>query len=122
LTCAMPGILTNSSNRLRSKSSCRTSASASRRSLWIRSSKDATERFRDLLLLRKHVHRVFAVVFFGKETRDALLAPYLFPGTLRVHAEMGVSRLDVAVDCLSRNHSRRIITVVNDGPRHTAED
>ena len=46
LTCAMPGMPTNSSYRLRIRSSCRTSAIASRRSLWIRSSRDATERFK----------------------------------------------------------------------------
>jgi len=43
LTCAMPEMLTNSSKCLWSKSSCRTSVIASRRSLWIRSSRDATE-------------------------------------------------------------------------------
>jgi hypothetical protein len=46
LTCAMPGMPTNSSYRLRIRSSRRTSAIASRRSLWIRSSRDATERFK----------------------------------------------------------------------------
>jgi hypothetical protein len=61
-------------------------------------------------------------VFFCKEARDPFQAPYLFPGTLRMLAEMCVSLLDLAVDGFSRSDGRRIIAVVNDGPRHAAED
>jgi hypothetical protein len=75
-----------------------------------------------LALLREHIHRIFAIVLLREETRDSLLAPDFLPCALRVKSKVRITLFNMAIDGFGCGHRRRIVAVVDDGSRHSAED
>ncbi len=61
-------------------------------------------------------------MFFGKEARNALLPPDFLPGPLWMFAKMVISLLKVTIYGFHCRRDRGVVAMVDDSPRHAAED
>ena len=66
--------------------------------------------------------RIFTIVEFRKFSRPRFLAPHLRASPPRVISEVGVALIEVPVNRGFRLIHRLIVTVLNYGARHTAEN
>jgi hypothetical protein len=73
------------------------------------------------LSIWKLIKWVFAVLVFCKQAWNTLLSPYLLSSLLGMCAKIFISFLDVPVNGNRRSLYGRIIAVMNDCPRHSAE-
>jgi hypothetical protein len=68
------------------------------------------------------IERIFAVLFFCKQTWHPFLSLNLLARSLVMGGKIIIPVLDVPVNGIHRGFHRRVITVVNDGPRHSTEN